>query len=327
MIMIVVMLMRVLVIVMIKMMIVVMIMVMTVVMGMSYDDANYNDDNYSDDNNDSYDVTDSYDDVNDSCDDNYCSDYDVSNDNGRVLITPVNNPSVSFSFRMQQFGATGIPATRRDADTRSPLDDDDEEDLINPGSPNTFEDDISEDEVSLDARSPAAPTTSSSHSTTSPSEVHGSVGSVGGLPHPPLSLDSKPPTSPRPPILTSPSKDPTKEQERGGGSPSLKDDHESSKSLLPETPSIPTSLQALAPALTIASLVSSHKRPASPSDHYVTPIRPIPERHVFGYSSMQPMTKRPFTLSPMGPITDRHFLSSAGAFQPIRLQPKQKEET
>ncbi|XP_071529687.1 uncharacterized protein [Panulirus ornatus] len=225
--------------------------------------------------------------------------------------------------RMQQFGTTGIPASRRETDTRSPLDDDDEEDLINPGSPNTFEDDISEDEVSLDARSPAAPTTSTSRTTTSPSGVHGSAGG-GGLP--PLSLDPKPrASSPRPPTLPSPSKDLAKEQDRA--SPSLKDDHETSKSLLSETPTMPTSLQALAPALTIASLVSSHKRPASPSDHYVTPIRPIPERHVFGYSSMQPMTKRPFTLSPMGPITDRHFLSSAGAFQPIRLQPKHKEET
>nr|XP_045610250.1 ESX-1 secretion-associated protein EspI-like [Procambarus clarkii] len=213
---------------------------------------------------------------------------------------------------MHQFGATGIPPSRRDTDTRSPLEDDDEEDLINPGSPNTFEDDISEDDVSLDARSP--PPNSGPHQATSPSDILATSSSL------PLVLDSKPPGSPRPPTLTSLSKDPAKDQERA--SPDLKDDPETSKSS-----NMPTSLQSLAPSLTIASLVSSHKRPASPSDHYVTPIRPIPERHVFGYSSMQPMTKRPFTLSPMGPITDRHFLSSAGAFQPIRLQPKQKEET
>ncbi|KAG7160489.1 hypothetical protein Hamer_G001762 [Homarus americanus] len=224
---------------------------------------------------------------------------------------------------MHQFGATGIPPSRRDTDTRSPLEDDDEEDLINPGSPNTFEDDISEDDVSLDARSPPPLPTSGSHTVTSPSGVHATSSSL------PLALDSKSPGSPRPPILSSPMKDQIKNHERESPDlkDDLKDDHETSKSLLSETPSIPTSLQALAPALTIASLVSSHKRPASPSDHYVTPIRPIPERHVFGYSSMQPMTKRPFTLSPMGPITDRHFLSAAGAFQPIRLQPKQKEET
>lgn len=227
---------------------------------------------------------------------------------------------LSSHSRMQQFGATGIPATRREGDTRSPLEEDDEEDLINPGSPNTFEDDISEDDVSLDARSPP-PTSSAPHLTmTSSSDT--SLSASNSLP---LNLDPKSHTS-RPPALPSPSKDAAKERVRE--SPDLKDSHhEASKSLLGETPSIPTSLQALAPALTIASLVSSHKRPASPSDHYVTPIRPIPERHVFGYSPMQPMTKRPFTLSPMGPITDRHFLSSAGAFQPIRLQPKQKEET
>ncbi|KAK8407678.1 hypothetical protein O3P69_002318 [Scylla paramamosain] len=203
---------------------------------------------------------------------------------------------------MQQFGATGIPATRREADTRSPLDDDDE-DLINPGSPNTFEDDISEDEVSLDARSSSPAPTATSLGLVPASSARG-----------------------RPMTLLAPAKDSAKDQERD--SPGLKEGPQEGKAVLSEPPSsLPTSLQALAPALTIASLVSSHKRPASPPDHYVTPIRPIPERHSFGYPPLQPLTKRPFTLTPMGPITDRHFLSSAGAFQPIRLQPKQKEDT
>ncbi|XP_068232208.1 homeobox protein SIX3-like [Palaemon carinicauda] len=240
--------------------------------------------------------------------------------------------------RMHQFGSTGIPPSRRDTDTRSPLNDDDEEDLINPGSPNVFEDDLSEDDVSLDARSPPPPPTSlppvahhnvgpmSSSSASSTNEMRDTTTSL------PLVLDPKPLAPPRSPPHTPQAKAHhiNKDPDRNGPpSPILKDTHDTSKSLLSDTSSlnIPTSLQALAPALTIASLVSSHKRPASPPDHYVTPIRPIPERHVFGYSSLQPMTKRPFTLSPIGPITDRHFLSSAGAFQPIRLQAKQKEET
>ncbi|KAK8749453.1 hypothetical protein OTU49_015366, partial [Cherax quadricarinatus] len=144
--------------------------------------------------------------------------------------------------RMHQFGATGIPASRRETDTRSPLDDDDEEDLINPGSPNTFEDDISEDEVSLDARSPPPPPTSVPHTATS-SDIHATSSSL------PLSLTSKPPGSPRPPMLSSPSKNQAKDQSRA--SPNLKDDPESSTSLLSETPSISSSFQALAPALTI----------------------------------------------------------------------------
>ncbi|XP_045131387.1 homeobox protein SIX3-like [Portunus trituberculatus] len=221
--------------------------------------------------------------------------------------------------RMQQFGATGIPATRREADTRSPLDDDDE-DLINPGSPNTFEDDISEDEVSLDARSSSPAPTATSLGLVPASSAPGPPCSL------PLPLDTKPPTSPGAMTLLAPAKDSAKDQERD--SPGLKEVPQEGKAVLSEPPSsLPTSLQALAPALTIASLVSSHKRPASPPDHYVTPIRPIPERHSFGYPPLQPLTKRPFTLTPMGPITDRHFLSSAGAFQPIRLQPKQKEDT
>ncbi|KAK7075397.1 hypothetical protein SK128_020288, partial [Halocaridina rubra] len=240
------------------------------------------------------------------------------------------------------FGATGIPPSRQDTDTRSPLNDDDEEDLINPGSPNVFEDDISEDEVSLDARSPPPPPTSlppvslhnvvsmTSSSSSTSNELRDTSSSL------PLVLEPKPPAPPRSSPLPTTGKDllnhhlhiSSKDPDRTS-SPDLKDNRDTAKSLLADTSSlsIPTSLQALAPALTIASLVSSHKRPASPPEHYVTPIRPIPERHIFGYSSLQPMTKRPFTLSPIGPITDRHFLSSAGAFQPIRLQAKPKEET
>lgn len=235
---------------------------------------------------------------------------------------------------MHQFGATGIPPSRREADTRSPLDDDDE-DLINPGSPNTFEDDISEDEVSLDARSssPPPPTSAPPLPPVSLPPPGPPVSSAADLLHSaapaglPLPLDAK--GQPRSPSasLPSPSKDAAPKDVSRASPELLKGEQDTSKSLLAEPPSLPSSLQALAPALTIASLVSSHKRPASPHEHYVTPIRPIPERHVFGYSSLQPMTKRPFTLSPIGPITDRHFLSSAGAFQPIRLQSKQKEET
>ncbi|KAK3870453.1 hypothetical protein Pcinc_024320 [Petrolisthes cinctipes] len=188
-------------------------------------------------------------------------------------------PSPS-SRRMHQFGSTGIPASRRDTDTRSPLDDDDEEDLINPGSPNTFEDDISEDEVSLDARSPpppplppsSQPPTSSSHSISSPPRLHGPPTSL------PLSLDPKILVCRRSPSLVSPTaKDTGGKDGEQRVSPGVKDEtRDIPKTALTETtpPIIPTSLQALAPALTIASLVSSHKRPASPQTTTSPPSDP-----------------------------------------------------
>ncbi|CAL4095892.1 unnamed protein product, partial [Meganyctiphanes norvegica] len=245
--------------------------------------------------------------------------------------------------RMHQFGSTGIPTSGNGSESRTALDDDDE-DLINPGSPNNFDEgDLSEDDVSIERASSPRPLPPSVSSCT----LTGGITSLSTSHDTPLSIpatvtsDSSSPQSPTlskdllADIRTSPA--------------DIKSDFPEYKLSKPpyltDGLSPTTHLSALAPALTIASLVASHKRPASPGDHYsVTPIRPIPERRgaphagLFGFSPFLPLSKRPFTLPPpqgVGPGTltapkptapERHFLSSAGAFQPIRLPSKHKEE-
>ncbi|XP_076045030.1 homeobox protein ceh-32-like [Oratosquilla oratoria] len=226
--------------------------------------------------------------------------------------------------RLQQYGSTGLPANHSEGGARSPLDDDEEEDLINPGSPTHIEDDISEDELSFGHRSPP-PTSVASATSSSSSEPQSLPATEEGQRTLKTSASSP-----------SPSKEKSKESEHG-----------KPESILSTTTSCPTSLpetttaalQALAPALTIASLVTSHKRPASPLlDHHnhhhhphhhplqhVTPIKPIPERHL-GFPTIPPLTKRPFTISPIPPISE-HFLPTPRAFQPVRLIHRPEDET
>ena len=267
------------------------------------------------------------------------------------------------------------------------MDDDEEDDLINPGSPTPFEDDISDDEGSLDTRSPPPiQSTVSSSAITTVADVLAKysvtqnslvprISIPSAIPNPAVSLSNIPRTVPNSANSTSAINDtssPTDSIHKiilgNTADQILKTAKEISSitstanstspssppaslpigatlstlttplntlnshltmSTLPFTspPTSSTNLQqVLSPALTIASLVSSHKRPASPTDHYMSPIRPIPERFHLSPTSIPPISKRPFTLSPVQSLSDRHFMSSAGAFTPIRLQSKNCKE-
>ena len=60
----------------------------------------------------------------------------------------------SVCYRLQQQGTAVSSSSKLDNDPQSPVEDNDDDDLINPGSPNHFDDDASEDESALELRSP-----------------------------------------------------------------------------------------------------------------------------------------------------------------------------
>ena len=68
---------------------------------------------------------------------------------------PLRHEKFVLSSRIHQHGSM-TSSSKLENEPRSPGDDDDDEDLINPGSPTPFEDDASEDEVALELRSPLA---------------------------------------------------------------------------------------------------------------------------------------------------------------------------
>ena len=257
--------------------------------------------------------------------------------------------------RLHQLGSSGLGSSRNEED--APLDDE-EDDLINPGSPTPFEDEISEDDTSFENppedQSPLGEAQSSVRTPVkSPTNSDGAEAVTTRLsPTPSRKSHRKTPSSSdevdhsvkneeheaakkkfQATFATGFFKDffPLSSSEHhpklehhhhpvtSASSPTSTASSSSSQSSATNAPQT-----SVPPSLSIESLVSGqNKRPGSPLEPFFSPIRPIPERFTAGFAGMfPPLNKRPFTLGSLAMFQhspDKFFLPSSGAFRPIRL--------